>query len=89
MGRRPRLVDPRIRALPAGAVIHGFAAGSFGRDSYDCRKVEQTGADWIVTRDSRGEAEFCQADRVPSLDEADNRSWCSPGCAGPEMEGES
>lgn len=33
-----------------GQVIHGFAGGYFGRDSYGCRRIEAVGHDWIVTR---------------------------------------
>lgn len=40
--------------LTVGDVIHGFAEGAFGRDSYQCRRVEAVGPDWIVTRDSLG-----------------------------------
>lgn len=41
-----------------GTIVHGFAAGAFGRDSYYCRTVEAVGQGWIVTRNSVGEAEF-------------------------------
>lgn len=33
-----------------GEVLHGFQGGAFGRDSYECRRIEAVGADWIVTR---------------------------------------
>jgi hypothetical protein len=33
-----------------GDVIHGFAYGAFGRDHYDCVRVEAVGPDWIVAR---------------------------------------
>jgi hypothetical protein len=39
------------RPLSAGDVIHGFAYGAFGRDHYDCVRIEATGPDWIVARD--------------------------------------
>lgn len=41
-----------------GDVIHGFCGGVFGRDSYNCRRVEAVGSDWIVTRNDRGEVEM-------------------------------
>ncbi|MFB7440220.1 hypothetical protein ACFC01_17985 [Streptomyces mirabilis] len=38
------------RPLAPGDVIHGFANGAFGRDHYDCVRVEAVGPDWIVAR---------------------------------------
>lgn len=64
--------------LAVGDIIHGFANGAFGRDSYDCRRIEAVGPDWIVTRDEQGSAEFaagrrtlelCQANRTPDADD--------------------
>lgn len=63
-----------------GDVIHGFAAGSFGRDSYACRRVEAVGADWIVTRNTRGEAELATGRRIPTREEATDQAYCSDGC---------
>ncbi|ARX81566.1 hypothetical protein SMD44_00964 [Streptomyces alboflavus] len=39
------------RPLAVGDVIHGFAHGAFGRDHYDCVRIEAVGPDWIVARD--------------------------------------
>lgn len=39
------------RPLAVGDVIHGFAYGAFGRDHYQCVRVEAVGPDWIVARD--------------------------------------
>lgn len=36
--------------LAVGDVIHGFAYGAFGRDHYDCVRIEAVGPDWIVAR---------------------------------------
>ena len=42
-----------------GDIIHGFAGGAFGRDSYGCRRVEFVARDYVVARDlSSGRAEF-------------------------------
>lgn len=46
------------RPLAVGDIIHGFANGAFGRDSYDCRIIEAVGPDWIVTRNKNGNVEF-------------------------------
>ncbi len=39
-----------MNTFPVGATIHGYAGGYFGRDSYQCRRVQAVGIDWIVTR---------------------------------------
>lgn len=44
--------------LSVGDVIHGYAEGAFGRDSYNCRRVEAVGPDWIVTRSCLGTVEL-------------------------------
>jgi hypothetical protein len=38
-----------------GDVIHGFAYGAFGRDHYDCVRIEAVGPDWIVARNPDAE----------------------------------
>lgn len=40
-----------------GQRVHGFASGLFGRDSYECRRVEAVGLDWVVTRNDSGLSE--------------------------------
>jgi hypothetical protein len=49
--------------LKIGDVIHGFAQGGFGRDHYDCVKIEAAGADWIVARDADGDVAFASGER--------------------------
>ncbi|AXH66205.1 hypothetical protein SEA_SATIS_44 [Streptomyces phage Satis] len=46
------------KPLAVGDVIHGFAQGAFGRDHYDCTKIEAAGVDWIVARDADGDLSF-------------------------------
>lgn len=36
--------------LQVGQVLHGYCGGYFGRDSYECRRVEAVGFDWVVCR---------------------------------------
>jgi hypothetical protein len=75
-----------VNVPPVGTVIHGFAFGAFGRDSYDCRRVEAIGADWIVTRNRRGEVELCWGDRLDGVNAyADVREGCSDTCDEPVM----
>lgn len=33
-----------------GRLIYGFANGYFGRDSYNDKRIEAEGVDWIVAR---------------------------------------
>lgn len=45
--------EPQSRAetpLTAGDVLHGFCGGIFGRDHYECCRVETVGPDWVVVR---------------------------------------
>jgi hypothetical protein len=66
-----------------GDVLHGFCGGAFGRDSYDCRLVEATGHDWIVTRNSRREVELCTGRSLRGVAEAGaDRSYCYDDCQG-------
>lgn len=37
-----------------GEVFTGYCEGYFGRDSYEYKRVEAEGADWILCRDERG-----------------------------------
>lgn len=36
--------------LRIGDVLYGYCGGSFGRDSYDDKRVEAIGSDWVVVR---------------------------------------
>ncbi len=58
-----------------GDVVHGFCGGSFGRDSYACRRVEAVGPDWIVTRSKYG-VELAAGRYVPTPAEAADKSYC-------------
>lgn len=40
--------------LAIGDVLHGFCGGYFGRDHYDCTRIEAIGPDWLVARDEDG-----------------------------------
>ena len=44
--------------LIVGAILYGFCNGEFGRDSYDDKRIEAVGVDWVVARNKRGEPEF-------------------------------
>ncbi len=35
-----------------GTVLYGFCNGFFGRDSYDDKRIEAIGADWVVAREN-------------------------------------
>jgi hypothetical protein len=66
----------RTHEWDVGEVVHGFAGGAFGRDSYDCRRVEAVGHDWIVTRNARGGVEFVSEPRMPTREDGENRDYC-------------
>lgn len=51
------------KPLAVGDVIHGFTQGAFGRDHYDCVKIEAAGRDWIVARDADGHTSFASGER--------------------------
>lgn len=38
------------RPLAVGDMIHGHVAGWLGRDFYQCARIEDFGADWVVVR---------------------------------------
>jgi hypothetical protein len=44
--------------LRVGQLLKGFCGGCFGRDSYEDKRVEAIGTDWVIVRNSSGEPEF-------------------------------
>jgi hypothetical protein len=69
-----------MKFLP-GQPIHGYAGGVFGRDSYECRRVEAVGHDWLVTRTPSGQVGFASGDDLQHLASvADDRSYCDEEC---------
>lgn len=48
--------------LRVGDKLYGFCHGHFGRDSYETKRVEAIGSDWVVARDEHGRACFCDGD---------------------------
>ena len=44
-----------MSGLRVGAVLYGFCGGHFGRDSYEDKRIEAVGEDWIVCRDEYGD----------------------------------
>lgn len=49
--------------LQIGQVLYGYCNGYFGRDSYNNKRVEAIGYDWIVVRElsltDDGKPDFC------------------------------
>lgn len=37
-------------SLLIGDIVHGYVEGYFGRDHYDCARIEAFGVDWVVIR---------------------------------------
>jgi hypothetical protein len=50
-----------------GQVLHGYCGGFFG-DSYDDKRVEAIGYDWVVCRDQAGRLFFGSSDGTPIED---------------------
>lgn len=42
--------------LRVGQIIHGFCRGLFGRDHYGTWRIEAVGFDWVVVRETTGNA---------------------------------
>ena len=40
-----------LTELRVGTLLEGFCGGAFGRDSYEDKRVEAIGADWVVARE--------------------------------------
>ena len=47
-----------------GTLLYGYCGGHFGRDSYETKRVEALGADWIVCRDQYGQIHFASGENV-------------------------
>jgi len=54
--------------LRIGMVLHGFCNGYFGRDSYNDKRIEAFGVDWIVAREDGGNVVFAIFNSVDSVD---------------------
>jgi len=50
--------------LPVGTMLYGFCGGHFGRDSYESKRVEAVGADWVVCRDEDGGLWFAEGETI-------------------------
>jgi hypothetical protein len=44
--------------IPIGTILYGYCGGYFGRDSYEAKRVEAIGVDWIVVRNRDGDTRF-------------------------------
>lgn len=42
-----------VQLLPGDELL-GYCSGYFGRDSYETKRVEAVGADWVVAREEDG-----------------------------------
>lgn len=44
--------------LQIGQMLYGYCGGIFGRDSYEDKRVEAVGIDWVVVREDDGIPNF-------------------------------
>ena len=51
-----------MKGFVIGEVLKGFCNGYFGRDSYEDKRVEAFGKDWVVCRDKEGHVHFATFD---------------------------
>lgn len=56
-----------------GQLLEGFCRGCFGRNSYEDKRVEAVGVDWIVARDSNSEVVFAYDKDIHEILEEDVR----------------
>jgi len=40
-----------MTSIRTGTLLYGYCDGWFGRDSYETKRVEAFGADWVVARE--------------------------------------
>lgn len=59
-----------------GLLLYGYCGGHFGRDSYDTKRVEAVGADWVVVRTESGTLGFYSGRPEDLLE------FAVPRCAG-------
>lgn len=61
--------------LRVGDMLYGFCCGYFGRDSYEDKRVEGLGTDWIVARDEQGKVHVAIFETGDDMDDLleDNR----------------
>ncbi len=55
-------MDAETSPLRVGDMLYGFCGGYFGRDSYDNKRVEAIGSDWVVVREENGSPNFASCD---------------------------
>ena len=61
--------------IRVGTLLFGFCNGYFSKDSYDNKRVEAFGADWIVARElNTGEPVFATFESSESM-EAHLNQW--------------
>ena len=51
-----------------GTILYGFCNGYFGRDSYEDKRIEAIGADWIVARDEYGHIHMATFDNTKEME---------------------
>ena len=46
--------------IRVGMMIYGYCNGYFGRDSYEPKRIEALGHDWVVVREEEGFPNFAR-----------------------------
>lgn len=51
-------------SLQIGQMLYGYCGGYFGRDSYDNKRIEAIGIDWVVAREGNGMPNFASGEDI-------------------------
>jgi hypothetical protein len=60
-GRRRRMdftEQRELKVIYIGTPLYGYCGGIFGRDSYNKKRIEAIGHDWLVVRDTNEVPDF-------------------------------
>jgi hypothetical protein len=52
-----------------GMILYGYCNGYFSCDSYEPRRIEALGADWVVVRERDGRPSFASFGKGKNMDE--------------------
>jgi hypothetical protein len=55
-----------VTVLKVGTMLYGYCGGYFGRDSYEDKRIEAIGADYVVCRDENGNVHFASGENILS-----------------------
>ena len=60
-----------------GLMLYGYCNGFFGRSSYEPKRVEALGIDWVVVRNEKGQLRFASFESTKAMNKFLNL-WHKP-----------